>query len=196
MTIPWTQLEGTALWDDAKRRHDADDWRRYHAFGHPIDLYGKAEALGIAYCPALDAGILTHDVIVTGDAPERSSWSWLRSRQDYPDATTGKLILSTAEHRPCADNRLIILDLSGFLSDDERRANTEALRVEKELQHGCCRSTFDIHTRGYLTGLAERISEGMSLDVVPPSDRELLDAIRGGILKTIDELGTSPAPHI
>tara|TARA_R110002051_G_scaffold161058_1_gene232723 strand:+ start:547 stop:1137 length:591 start_codon:yes stop_codon:yes gene_type:complete len=193
---PWTQLAGTDLWEQARSRHDADSWRSYHAFDHPVYLYTKAEALGYRYCASLDAAILTHDVIVSGQTPEQASWEWLKAHQAQPDMVSKRLIMSTVDHLPGADNRLIILDLSGFLHDDVRRANTEALRVEKERQSGWDRETFDLKTLGYLTGLEGRIAQGLDLPVVSPDDGEVLGEIRSGILKTIDELGRCPVPGI
>lgn len=170
--------------------------RRYHSFAHPEEIYRQAESLGLEYDPALDLAILTHDVVLSHSFPEMASWQWLRRRQDVPDFSAYGLIMSTMSHRPRPDNRMIILDLSGFASDDRRRADTAALREEKHLELGWEREEFDAKTGAYLAGLSARIAHGLEDNRVPPADVALLEAIHSGILKTIEELSAAPTFHL
>jgi hypothetical protein len=191
---PWTRLEGSHLWEEAAGVFEKDTWRRYHAFGHPLSMYKHArDTFGFAYCAALDAGILTHDVIIDHDAPEWASWEWLRVRQVKPDLQARDLILSTEHHRPGADNRLLMLDLSSFMFDEQRRANTEELREEQELKYRWDRETFVLKSTGYLTGLEERIGSGIDGPDVPAADRAALREIHAGIGKTIAEMNAAPS---
>ncbi|MBW3243651.1 hypothetical protein KUV57_13335 [Epibacterium sp. DP7N7-1] len=187
MHIPWTQLEGTVLWDDSKRRHESDVWRRYHAFSHPVFLYTQAEAFGYPYCRSLDRAILTHDVISSGVNPEKRCVEWLENRLEKPDFVARKLILSTVTHTPCSDNRLIILDLSSFMVDELRRSGSEAFFQEKAIHQGWDLPTFIKKNTEYLVGLSQRISDGMYSPIVPLEDQDQFSAIREGIMRTLHE---------
>lgn len=196
MSAPaWTKLNGTALWEDARARHDADDWRRYHAFSHPLGMYEMADRLGVEYCHSLDLAILAHDVVLTGAEPELASWEWLKMRQRTPDLKAQGLIMSTKEHRPGVDNRLLVLDLAGFLCDDVRRKNTESLREEKRLEAGWDSEAFNERTHAYLTGLARRIQQGLEGGSATGSEASILSRIHDGIQKTVSELHVTEGPH-
>jgi predicted metal-dependent HD superfamily phosphohydrolase len=196
MGTTWTKLEGTMLWQLAKDRHDADKWRTYHGFNHPLFMYEKAKRIfDFDYCQDLDVAILTHDVINDGLHPEIGSWDWLRGvcdqlNENYDTLTVRHLIETTIDHRPGRDNRLILLDLSGFMSD-VRREHTEALREEARRKNGTTDEAFAAGTEAYLTGLLERIEDQLDDPVVPRGDVEYFRAICDGIRGTISEIDGS-----
>ena len=157
---PWTKLQGTSLWSKAEDAYSVPAGRHYHNMGHVRRLYEHAFAFGMPYCPHLDRAILAHDVIIDGkpDEVERSA-AWLSMRGDN-SRTARALILSTQTHRPCADNRLILLDLSDFIYPDVSRRNTEALAMEAEAIKGEGCEAFVENSIRYLSCLSRVLSEG------------------------------------
>lgn len=73
---PWTRLEGSLILIEARTSYAAAGLA-YHNFAHVLRLYCHAASLGFPYDPALDHAILTHDVVMDGRTPERSSAAWL-----------------------------------------------------------------------------------------------------------------------
>ncbi|WP_027234096.1 hypothetical protein [Leisingera caerulea] len=196
-TPEWTRLPGTALWSAAQERHALEGWRRYHDFNHPHVMYDRAAKLfGFPYCVSLDRSIATHDVIVDTDQPERDSEAWLQSHLEQPDRLAGKLIFSTIEHRPCEDNRLILLDLGGFLDPQVMREETEQVRQEMEARHGWDLAACREKASGYLAGLEQRLRDGVQNEHVPSGDKGYLLGIADGVGETVSELRSSIEIHL
>ena len=192
-TTPWTRLFGSELWNAAKTRHELEAWRKYHAFPHPLRMYGRAqETFGMAYCPHLDKAVATHDVIIDGMAPELASAAWLENFEGSRDVVARNLILSTVGHHPGADNRLILLDLGGFLFDDERRAESELVREEQEARFGWDAATCSEKSSLYLSGLERRLRNGLEAPNLPASDREWLRGIASGVASAVAEMNSRP----
>jgi len=190
MTTPWTQLEGTSLWSCARAAHDAQAWRRYHGWSHPLHLYDLAgRVFGFDHDRSLDRAILAHDVVQGGPDPVGRSVSWLREM--CPDDRAEALIASTHSHAPKAgqDNRMILLDLADFAWPELARRNTLLLEEEARLGLGWERPLFLRKTEDYLAGLADRVEAGAhGLDRF---ETEWFCMIAAGIRTTIREIRES-----
>ena len=182
--LPWSRLENSALWRASRARHDADIWRDYHAFTHPMRMYGYARTLfDLSYDPHLDRAILAHDVIQSGPDPVGASADWLDERLGCPDPVAREMIEQTRAHRPGPDNRIILLDLADFLHPEQRRASTVAILREGQHQHPLPDTLRA--SAAYLEGLQARLHDGM-MDA-PAGDRPYLRQICSEIRVTIDE---------
>ncbi|MFX4299892.1 hypothetical protein [Pseudosulfitobacter pseudonitzschiae] len=197
MQYPYTKLFDTDLWRAAEAQYRMNG-HDYHGMGHIHDLYASAARLGMDYDVDLDHAILTHDVILDGeDRPELRSARWLELRTGNRFPKASELIMTTVDHLPSHDdNRMALLDLSGFLSPGDRTANTRKLRDEAARKKGVSFNQLEWAkgAMGYLKGLHERIDGDLSstrhIQYEPQWRR-----IRHGIACTMTTLPLNYAPH-
>ena len=188
--VPWTRLQGTALWEAAALAYRQPGWRVFHDFSHPVMLYRQAGAVfDFPYCPDLDAAILLHDVIYDA-APQAERRSADRALRHGCSEKVIELILSTESHAPGADNRLILLDLSNLMDREMRRAGTEAMRQEYAARTGGVEpGGFEAGTIRYLAGLRNRIASGIDCgEGLCAGDRDGFGRILAGISEVISDL--------
>jgi predicted metal-dependent HD superfamily phosphohydrolase len=187
-SMTWSKLINTELGQKAKARYGHEPYRRYHNWDHVQRLYWHAEnTLGLAYDPALDQAILAHDVIYDAQGNnEIRSADWLYD--NAPDALpqAGDMILRTIDHAPdAADNRIVLLDLLDFADPAKRLENSRVIEEELCAIHGMSSETYHRASIGFLSGLAERLSDE-ELAIVPAADLPHFIAIRRGIEASVD----------
>ena len=184
---PWTRLEGSLLWQEAESQHAVPDWRIFHGMFHPKRLYWHAEnTLKFPWCPHLDMAILTHDVIYDGQPfPEQRSADWAKERG--ASEKTIELILSTEQHVPCADNRMILLDLCNLMLPDRYFEAMSFMQVEFVRRTGLGSEQFRSQTVLYLSDLHNRIDAGMHIEM-SEFDRDGFSRILEGISEVVGDL--------
>lgn len=159
MTTPWTRIEHSTLWNEAREAYRRNGLP-YHGFGHIEALYGWADRLGVPYSHRLDENILTHDVemLLGPELNERGSAQWLVARGRTQEWAAP--ILDTIHHAPSEDRTgLAMLDLMDFADPFASRRNTELLRQEamKIAGEAFEQKVWLRGTMSYLSGLSERI---------------------------------------
>lgn len=165
--IPWTRLQGSALFDRAMSQQDRGGKRRYHCSAHVVTLYDLADTyLKLPYDRALDLAILTHDVIFDAQ-PDRElrSVAWLEEAlpdgaQDPDFKEAAAHILRTVEHRLDGDPRMALLDLADLARPDWRETQSALLRREAMDLHGVSENIFALSFGSYLEGLLHRFRPG------------------------------------
>lgn len=184
----WSRLEDTELWDLARSAYETPDGRLYHVFDHPLRLYELAETLNMPYNEDLDLAILLHDVIYNGkpDDVRKSADFLLKHRPDAVKAAD--LIMSTETHEPCADNRLIILDLYDISDPTLRNKNRELIADELSNLKGTSRDAFYAGNNEFMSDLRNRIIEGVGSTNVSRDDIEHFSVIVKGIRDGIEEV--------
>jgi len=177
---PWTRLSGTPIWTKAQAAYQADPRRKFHTFYHVIDLYARADALGLPYDPDLDRAILGHDVVWdAGGNLELRSADWMRTHDpDFTDRADG-LIMHTAHHTPGPDNRMVLLDLGGLAVPERVRPDYALIEMEGCAFTGRTAQEHACATASYLEGLVSRLT-GPGLDHAPATDRPRIERIASG----------------
>ena len=166
--VPWTRLEGSALWRAAEAAHASPAGRLYHGFGHPLRLYALAERDRLPYDLALDLAILAHDAVYDGlPEAERRSADWLvrEAGGAFPDASLGRaeaMIMTTTRHEPGPGDAMALLDLTDLKDVRLSIANRETLAAEAALLSGTTRDAFMARTAAYMTALADGIDAGIA----------------------------------
>jgi hypothetical protein len=208
--VPWTRLEGTALWTEARAAYALPPGRTYHGFGHVLRLYAHAaQTFDLPYDAAL----------IEGPGAEARSRTWLLARKDLVQlawsrfGTTGEplddvldragaYILATERHRPTLSTApMVLLDLADFLDEAASRANTAALFQEARALKHCDEATWTEQTRSYLVGLSASLAHGLRTaeqgapePALPPALREQIRAVRAGVDRVADALRRAPEP--
>ena len=94
-------------------------------------------------------------------------------------AKTKSLVMSTANHTPCDDNRLIILDLYDLSIKDRREANTALIREESKSLYEISDTDFKRANVDFMKGLYDRILSGR--EMMTYQEEGLFDDILYGI---------------
>lgn len=176
----WTKLRGTEIWTLAERQYDSPAGRAYHNMGHVEHLYEVAEELGYPYDEDLDQAILRHDVIYDKNPQkEFRSALWMLGTVHEASAKTKSLVMSTADHTPCEDNRLIILDLYDLSIKDRREANLILIREESKSLYEISEADFKEANIAFMSGLYDRIMSGRAM--MTYQEEGLFDDILYGI---------------
>lgn len=190
----WSRLQGTAIWDKAEAAYASPAGRHYHNIGHVLRLYEIAERSGLRYDRALDLAILAHDAVYD-DEPEkeRRSADWLLENADEDEdlgvlASAERLVMSTADHAPSADNRLVLLDLHDLGDPGLSLANRELVAQEFGALMGVSREQFLPGNAKFMLGMADRIEAGLSR--APVADEAAFSRIVSGIRGTFEDPGT------
>ncbi|MEJ6402504.1 hypothetical protein [Yoonia sp. 2307UL14-13] len=186
--MSWSRITETPLGLAARSVYESDQSRQYHNWAHVNRLYWHArETFDLDYDPDLDLAILAHDVIYDA-APdkERRSIAWLQDNSDTDIGGARAHILKTIEHRPSEDNRMIMLDLADFLYPDRATQNLDKIKAESQALYGVTTAQFLVANIAVMTGLYDRIGEGLPGDV-PRAERTWLTKIRTGIQNNIAE---------
>lgn len=204
----WTKLEGTQIWKDAQAAHEIPAGRHYHNMSHVRRLYHHAAAtFEMPYCADLDHAILVHDVVYNGRHDDVAlSVQWLEG-QRAGNPVRKSLVMSTLTHEPCADNRLIILDLADFIYPRISLLNTEKLAREAFAMKGTSRREFLEGASRYLTALSITMQQG-SRASQDHMERNAFRRISGGMSIVVSEIrrdlegmsacgagGNNPAPN-
>lgn len=99
----------------------ADTRRRFRNWSHVSRVYTWADSLGFHYDPAFDLAAAFHDAEITQTAGKEKCCELMRRVvPDYMSVTSrtldaaAALIMSTDDHVPTSDNRLILCDLADF----------------------------------------------------------------------------------
>lgn len=198
--MAWTRLQDTQIWADAEVAYSQPNGRHYHNMGHVLRLYDVAEETVVPYDRALDLAILGHDVIYD-DKPQKElrSAEWLMSYtgpEDYVDFETAyDLIMSTADHTPCEDNRLILLDLHDLGDHDISIKNRELVASEFQALNGITREQFLDGNTKFMLGLADRIDMAYLDPKDHEADIEAFHRISSGIRATFGNDETDPIPR-
>lgn len=184
MNTGWSRLEKTAIWNMARRAHDREGWRVYHAFDRVTHLHNAAANIfRFDYDRSLDRAILARSAVVVGEAPVRDSAEWLACRLPRPDPVAIALIRSTEGYEPTVDNRLILLELSDFAFRESRLQNLDLRLQEMEARFPDADGDWRMEqVRNHLAGIADRIDRGLSGGGLPKQDRDAFDLILGGLL--------------
>lgn len=195
MTVPYTRLQGTPVFEAAAARYALNDMA-YHNMGHVATLYRRADEFGMPYDRALDHAILLHDVIydARGQNEIRSIAFARQHMRDDPDIDRiCDLIGSTIAHTPlCEDPRLAMIDLTSFMSDPEtRNHDSDMLMAEAMRMRGDAfdRSAWAEGTIGFLTGLRARILEDLPRSHVSDFHRHVWNVTASGIEQSIAYVG-------
>lgn len=190
----WTNLEGTALWEAAKREYQRDPRRHFHNFDHVLRRYWHAEhTLGLRYDAQLDKAILAHDVIYD-DAPEkeRRSAEWLVEHDGLDNLDACRHIIATAAHEIRADNRMIILDLLDLADPKRRLTDRELIRTESIALYGIDSASFSRANASFFRSIEEAWSD-TAIAARPKSERPWLLDIRAGMRAIIEMAETEAA---
>lgn len=193
----WSRLVGTRIWGLAEEAYAEPAGRSYHTMRHVMRLYELADEAGMPYERALDLAILSHDVIYDSlPEKERRSAEWLLRNSDPgedPDLLNEavRLVMSTADHTPGRDNRLILLDLHDLGDEALTMANRELLADEFLALNGVGREDFVRGNAAFMMGMADRIDSGIE-DAHEP-DREAFRRITGGV-RSFFSSAPSPGP--
>lgn len=193
----WSRLQGTPIWAKAEAAYAAPDGRHYHNMGHVLRLYEVAEQAGVRYDRALDLAILAHDAVYD-DKPEkeRRSADWLLENADAEEhlgvlAAAERLVMSTADHAPGADNRLVLLDLHDLGDRVVSLENRELVAAEFGALMGVGREDFLPGNARYMLGMAARIEDGLSR--APAADEAAFRRIVSGIRSTFEHPDAAPS---
>lgn len=184
--MSWSRITETPLGQAARSVYDSDPARHYHNWDHVNRLYWHAQkTFDLDYDPDLDLAILAHDVIYDA-APdkERRSITWLENNADVDTTGARAHILKTIEHRPSEDNRMIMLDLADFLYPDRAIGNLDKIGAESRALYNVTQPQFLSANIAVMTGLYDRIGEGLSAKM-PDSEKNWLEKIRTGIARNI-----------
>lgn len=191
----WSNLVGTNVWNEARAAYQSPAGRHYHNFDHVLRLYEIADDKQLPHDPALDLAILAHDVIYD-DAPDKElrSAEWLLDRSNLlgPDIAgkAADLVMTTARHKPGADDRLVLLDLHDFRDLERSLENRELLVCEFRDLVGVERDGFIAGNTKFLKAMAADIERG--LDQALKADRDDWQAIVAGIKALLSH---EPQPH-
>jgi len=183
----WSRLIASDLGQAAKKAYQSDPARAYHNWDHVLRLFWHAEhTFALAYDADLDMAILAHDVIYDA-APqkEQRSAQWLRDHAAGNADKAVEHILKTIEHRPSEDNRMVLLDLADLALQDRAGPNLDRIRYESEALYDVNAQQFLTANIKIMTGLHDRISEGMG-QPMPDADRNWFERILSGISQSND----------
>ncbi len=185
--MTWSRIIDTPLGQQAYSAYQTDARRSYHNWAHIERLYWHAQhTFALDYDPDLDVAILAHDVIYDAlpDKELRSS-EWLRTQSSNDSVAANTHILKTIEHRPSADNRMVLLDLADFLFPDLIGPNLDKIQQESCALYGIRSDQFLTANKAFMLDLHSRIKAGLGNDI-PADDQDVFGKILKGIQNSID----------
>lgn len=171
-----TRLENSTLWRIVRPLYE-DPRRHYHTMdGHLARMYAAWERFGWGYDADLDAAVLAHDAIIDPHGHNEARSAQLLLAFDPHAGKASDLVMSTVDHVPLGDWRLVALDLADFLDEAQTRENSRLLLLESKAMGNHADTDARIaHMAGYLTGLAIRLHTSAADPTTP------FGAIRQGI---------------
>lgn len=194
---PWTQLEGTAIWEQARSKMAEDPRRIYHTWEHILRLYGWAQEFGLPYSRALDLAILCHDVIwdEKGDNELRSiQWMMQHLPDNDPDAGRAALYIETTiTHEIGEGCELLVLDLADFLKPDLAVQMSDEVVLEHSIFFNKSAVASAQSCQSYLERLAVsfQIPDGVE---IPQVLQEAVPQIRAGMNSCAKAMDSSINP--
>ena len=168
-----------------KAEMEKDPHRKYHNWDHVKHcLYHAAFTYKFHYDHDLAEAILCHDVIYdTKGDNEKRSVMWMLGQTGGVVSnpfTVAYHVMTTVEHRPAVDNRMILLDLANFLNTDERDETREKVIQENMLLYDMPREAVEKGNIRFLKHLHARLEPS---PLVPEQDLQYIETIRHNMAK-------------
>jgi hypothetical protein len=157
------------LLDWLEQFHNVDKARKYHNWHHVNRLYTWADKWGFKYDLVLDIAIAFHDAVYD-HLPNKELRSAELIHEIVPRFLPNieqsvldqayQLVLTTEDHTPTKDNRLILCDLADFSVEFFRKINEQNVLLECHAVYGITKVEFYRNNITFVRALRNRIEDG------------------------------------